>query len=397
MPTNAKARGLDHIKLVQKSGTPLHIQLRDEIRSILDTDFSEGDQFYSENQLTEKLGISRITVRRAIGDLCTEGRLVRYAGRGTIVSSRDNASSAPQPTTRERRADAASRLALRRVVRLFVSANDSGYESEYSNMMIHQLARFSGELSLAFEVSVVKEQSEAADAAKLIRNSAEEERLILFTGPLTQAIYAAATQRGYQALSLDSSSSGVLIPNVITDHRAAVRMGLEHLFDLGHQRILLLVNEPMRDLSVQEKIEEFFSVMRAKGFLKEARVTLCGTEYSQSSYQNAYEHMHDVWPDAESIRPTAIFTVSDPGGWAAMRWLSERGVKIPQDVSVIGFEGAQSSQFMSPSMSTVAHRIEVIAEQALKLLWQEKIDPQTTLIQPELIVRDSTGPPPVKE
>ena len=138
-------------------------------------------------------------------------------------------------------------------------------------------------------------------------------------------------------------------PVVETDARMAAQMGVDFLRALGHERITLLVNEPATVISVQEKIEQF------RVSYPHGRVVICGTQVWDNSYQASYAHMGEVWNVAPSEQPTAIMTTSDPGAWAALRWLAERHVSVPGQVSVLGFEDVRSSRFMHPSLSSIAH------------------------------------------
>ena len=174
-----------------------------------------------------------------------------------------------------------------------------------------------------------------------------------------------------------------------------MRIGLEHLRALGHERIVFLVNEPMRDAGVVEKVEEFQRLTSARGSAILGRVVLCGTHLGESSFEAAHAHMAEAWEVAPARRPTAIMTASDPGAWAAIRWLAERGVAVPEQVSVLGFEDATSSRYMHPALSSVAHPLAERADRALELLWGDTHAPAVTVqVQPVLAARDSTGPPP---
>jgi DNA-binding LacI/PurR family transcriptional regulator len=67
-------------------------------------------------------------------------------------------------------------------------------------------------------------------------------------------------------------------------------------------------------------------------------------------------------------------------------------VRVPQEVSVLGFEGARPSQFTQPALSTVAHPLEDLARRAVEMLFEDDAGPE--FLTPTLIVRDSTGRAP---
>jgi DNA-binding LacI/PurR family transcriptional regulator len=123
---------------------------------------------------------------------------------------------------------------------------------------------------------------------------------------------------------------------------------------------------------------------------------VCETQAWQSSYEAAYRHMTEVWDYWSGPKATAIFTVSDPGAWAVLKWFRERGIDVPGDVSVMGFENAASSAHVTPALTTIAHPMAEVAARSIDVLMAPPSQAsQLHMIAPALIVRDSTGP--VKE
>ena len=220
--------------------------------------------------------------------------------------------------------------------------------------------------------------------------------MLLAPSDATLGLFHALTGRGYRVVALDGIPPRYPGSTVVTDARAAARGTYPFLRALGHERVVFLVNEPIRDTSVVDKVEEFQRADREYGLPAASRVVLCCTAHlGESSFDAASAHMAEVWEVAPDRRPTAIMTASDPGAWAALRWLAERGVAVPGQVSVLGFEYAPSSRFMHPALSSVAHPLAERAERALELLWRESnTEVVHDQIAPALIERVRTGPPP---
>jgi DNA-binding LacI/PurR family transcriptional regulator len=94
---------------------------------------------------------------------------------------------------------------------------------------------------------------------------------------------------------------------------------------------------------------------------------------------------------------TALFCASDDLAFGAMRRLGEAGLRVPDDVSVMGFEGTPPGEFWNPPLSTVELNFELIGRGAARLLFQllETGEcPMTETGAPDLLIRASTGPPP---
>lgn len=97
----------------------------------------------------------------------------------------------------------------------------------------------------------------------------------------------------------------------------------------------------------------------------------------------------DLW--GKGTHPTAIFTASDPGAWAALRWFAEQGIGVPGQVSVLGYEGVKPDAFTNPPLSTVAHDFQTLSRRSLDLLWGAEL--RSEWISPRLVLRRSTASP----
>jgi LacI family transcriptional regulator len=92
---------------------------------------------------------------------------------------------------------------------------------------------------------------------------------------------------------------------------------------------------------------------------------------------------------------TAVFAYNDFSAIGAIRSLREAGLKIPEDVSVVGFDDVNSAAFQNPSLTTIRQPLQKMAEIAAQTLLDRlngKEVPKEILVEPELIVRESTGP-----
>jgi len=344
-------------------GTPLHLQVRQALREIIDDHFVDGQLFWPEKIVAERLGVSRGTVRQAIGELTREGLLLRHHARGSFV----------QKGTEQR-------LSLT-TVSLFLSH----YDSDFLKEMLPHIAAACRIHSLRLEVFDTHEGELTSKMYRQIERPPAEQGVILLLEPrATMALYTAFHDRGYRTVTIESPVPNFSGPSVGTDPAAALQIGMEYLLSLGHNRIVFLVNEPAEAISVQSKIATFES-MKKEGILPEAVLIQCGITFWENSHQAAYRHMDEVW----AHNPTAIYTASDPGAWAAMKWLYEHKIDVPGDVSVLGFEDVAPSRHLSPALSTVAHPMEQIALEAVEMLIEGRTG--QVMLAPVLVVRESTG------
>ena len=349
---------LDRFVIDRRRGTPLHAQIEQALRKTIEQHFEDGDLFFKEVEIAARLGVARATTRQALGAITRDGLLNRRAGASTIVTKA-------------------------RVAKAQIGIFVADYDSEMTATLLQKIMEECRRRDLPVRTYYTHFGESIQQAYQQVSLSPKEERFLVFAN---EALSEALTDSGYQTVSLEAPSREYKGAVVETDARLAVQMGIDYLKSLGHERIALLVNEPAAALSVQDKIDQFRRVLPG------ALVVVCGTQRGESSYQAAYAYMSEVWDRDSLEHPTALMTVSDPGAWAALRWLDERGVSVPSEISVLGFEDSRSSQFMHPSLSSLAHPVEALAHEAVALLWDRGAEPLVRRLAPRLVIRESTGP-----
>jgi LacI family transcriptional regulator len=362
---------LDSLIIDSTVGTPLHRQIRVRLRQLIDDHFEDGDLLWPEAVLVEHLGISRGTIRQALAELTRDGLLRRQAAKGTFIRKASTARAAFS------------------TIGVFASQ----YDSHFLSSLVEEIAQQARSADLRVRLYHTFQGEDAGQALREVQQSPDEESLILMTTPETTVdLNNALTARGYRTVSIEPPTPGYAGSWVATDAAAAVDLGLDYLAGLGHRRIALLVNEPAAPPTVDAKVQRFRERVAARAL--QGTVHFAGTEIWQSSYDAATRAMDAVW--GTDPRPTAIMTVSDPGAWAALKWLGQRGVEVPGEISVLGFEDVAPSRFTRPALSSIRHPLSEIAAAAIAVLRDSAAcaTPARVLLAPSLVVRESAGPAP---
>lgn len=214
------------------------------------------------------------------------------------------------------------------------------------------------------------------------------------------------------------------VTNVILDHDTAAQIALTHLTALGHERIAFFRGAPgnvdaeYRWRAIVETARSMAIEMRP-----ELSLQLVGKAYGavfspEEGYQEGYAYGQkllqaaaiapqtgqEILPDAGGeITPlstrlpfTALFAFNDISAIGAMRAFLDAGLRIPEDVSVIGFDDIQSAAFHNPSLTTVRQPLQKMGETAGEILLRRLAGgnsfPEFVTVEPELVVRASTGP-----
>jgi len=181
------------------------------------------------------------------------------------------------------------------------------------------------------------------------------------------------------------------VTNVVLDHDLAARMALRHLVELGHERILFIKGQPFSADSADRwrALEEAARRLDVK-ILPELTLQLTLAGFSpEVGYPLVREFLR------KKREFTAIVAYNDFAAIGAIRALREAGFRIPEDVSVIGFDDINSAAYQNPSLTTIRQpwkkMAQIAAHTLLGHLKRERI-PKDVMVEPEFVVRESTGP-----
>ena len=178
------------------------------------------------------------------------------------------------------------------------------------------------------------------------------------------------------------------IPQVSVDFYRAGQLAGEYLLALGHRRIAVIFDEPQQRL----RLEGFQSVLQTAGIPLPPELIQRGNSTLESGAAAAKNLL------ARSERPTAIFATTDWMALGAMEVILDEGLRIPQDISVIGLDDIVISAHLRPPLTTIAIPKSQLAKEATDLLLGQidgnKDMPVSHLAEPYLVLRQSTTSPP---
>jgi LacI family transcriptional regulator, repressor for deo operon, udp, cdd, tsx, nupC, and nupG len=204
--------------------------------------------------------------------------------------------------------------------------------------------------------------------------------------------YARLTGRGVPFVLVNGNNKLIKAPSVSVDDQAAMWLAVQHLVELGHERIGLAVG-PRRFLPVLAKIEGFVAAMGARTGINPERAEGL-IQHSLFSVEGGQAAAHALL-DRDC---TAIICASDLMAFGAIRAARMRGRQVPRDVSVIGFDDSPLIAFADPPLTTIRQPVEGMGQAAVNALLEEisgNADTQNDFVfRPELVVRGSTGAVP---
>ncbi len=195
-------------------------------------------------------------------------------------------------------------------------------------------------------------------------------------------------RRGVPLVLFDRDCEALDVPKVLIDNRAAARQATEHLIENGCRRIGLLAGPAYLSLSIQ-RVRGYHDALEAHGLSTEEALIAYG-DYSQA---NAVELTHRLMDLPEP--PDGILGLSDRITVGGMIALKQRGVKIPDEVALVGFNNEPIGELISPALTSVAQPVEEIGREAARLLLAQIESPDPTpptvrVLPTHLVVRESS-------
>jgi DNA-binding LacI/PurR family transcriptional regulator len=362
------------VTLDLSSGGPLYQQLRQQLYSrIRGGEFAPGDMLPSENQLCEEYGVSVTTARRALLELVKEGVVRRRMGVGTMVAPR-----------------------IRQLSLGFVSIDNLGGAWRGISAGMVELIGGIGELawrrSASFSMSGVDEEGAEEDLRSAAEARAVDGILLRTANDIRPEHLDILDAAGMPYVVIKRELPGRKLNCVVSDDLLGARMATAHLLEQGHTRIGFVCAKPSLTLT-QDRLRGYREALAKAGIAYEADLVRLEPSFDEQAGRRA---VRDLLERPE--RPTAIFVASDTMAIGAYGAVSGLGLRIPQEVALVGYDDIGPSALLQPPLTTVRtayHDFGRLAAQLLLDLIEGRLEPpQRVVIEPELIVRDSTGAAP---
>nr|WP_321979725.1 LacI family DNA-binding transcriptional regulator [uncultured Cohaesibacter sp.] len=216
--------------------------------------------------------------------------------------------------------------------------------------------------------------------------------MILMTGkmPLDCDLPHDISQKVVVALEMIDN---VDLTHVVIDNEYASIEAIDHLVSLGHKKIAYIAGPIPEGMSVR-RLAGFRHAMMADG-LKLPEAYIQQGNFSYQSGERAADRLLDL-PDP----PTAIYTANDEMAFGAIRAAKKRGLSVPEDLSIFGFDDTYLAEAFVPALTTVRQPCLEIGSRAMTRLLAhlsgDNPDTDSIVVPTEIVVRETTAPPPQK-
>lgn len=353
---------------------------------ILDGTFQAHQKINSESELMKQFSVSRHTVRLAIGDLVNQGWLYREQGAGTFCADRSK--------------DTSKNLMNQKNIALITT-----YVSDYIFPSIIRGAE-SYLSKQGYQVSLFSTNNNHDNERKFLEKILTQH----FDGVIIEPTKSALTNPNINYyLNLERQNIPYLMINAFYDELEPLRIVVddekggylqaEHLIELGH-----------RDIVGFFKTDDIQGAKRMKGYLKAHRKNKIEispnniiTYKTEEKLTKPVKVLKEIINQPEEKRPTAIVCYNDELAVNLLDVLREAKLKVPEDISMVGFDDSFMAEVTEVKLTTVRHPQSEMGELAGKVILdmvkqsngskkQDNLENDLIRFDPELVVRSSTAP-----
>lgn len=379
--------------------TPLYQKIQDYIRELIATEgLKAGDRIPTEKDLMKLFNVSKITVVNAMVGLANDGIISRVPGKGSFVSNDgpvevDETVSATQTVGLER---AATQNKTRMIGLVMPSIYD--YFAIRLVEGVQRALREKGYRSMILlsEGDVDKEK----EAFKTLKEFGTDGLLVF---PVDEENYNEEILNmkfnGYPFVLIDRFLPGVETNYIAADGRLGTSLAVEYMWELGHREIAICSDSPLQTVTVQERIEGYMDALKNKGALINPAHII--TDFNVGSLKDAEKH--PLYRYIRNRMATAYITLNGRLAVRIYQMARQAGLRVPEDLSIISFDDPTSivDEFsLFTHINQFEHDMGYRAASTLINIIENGVDPNNryskTLLNPELVIRQTTGPRPVQ-
>lgn len=273
----------------------------------------------------------------------------------------------------------------------FLSRDEVSFMENYGTQFLDGIARRSAELGydLLF-FTLTKDTANRLSYIHLCRERQVEGAIFIGVAgddPHLQEI----AQSPFPVSVIDYPLTGPLVGQVSSDNPQGVREACSRLWDWGHREFAFL-RGPETAPVAQVRLASFLAFIQEKGA---PRPLLLSGDFTRASGEAAAEiFLH------QSAKPTALVAANDLMALGFLKKVKAAGVLVPEQLSIIGFDNAFPAEYSEPGLTTVGQNAELMGLSAVDFVvhtLESKPAQSLTRIPPQLIIRQSAGPVPLRK
>ena len=334
-----------------------HRSVAEQLRRwVINGQFAGGAKLPALREIASQFNVSTTTVRRALRTLVREGHVHQISRLGAFAGG----------SHRE--------TAVRRMVAF--AAGDLSYPLDIGIARGIQTACNQRGLDLQIFDAHLDPARELRNIQCLSEGGLRSAVILPIGNPESIDALLRLQATGFPLVLVDRTFPNVHADLVQSDHEKGAYVATRHLIRKGHRRVLT-ITPPSRHMSIEARVRGYERALSEAGITPapDWRIAVDSLTRGDELRMQGYVAILPVLQRIEF--PIAIFALRDYLGWGVYRACQELGLRIPQDVSIIGFDDSDFSRAMLPPMTVIAQRNERIGQSALDLLEQRLKDGAT--------------------
>lgn len=337
------------------------------------TERSKGSRSLTLEQIGERAGVSRSTVSRVLN----EHPDVRPEVRARVEAVIEATGYQPNPAARALVSRKSGLIGL-----VMLTDADELFGDPYYSALVAGIGQGCADHGLIFAIFPVQGPGDGRDGLAPVIAQGFVDGVIVTAGPQRDELISAFRSRGTRMVVIGHPRDDAGLLRVDVENRAGTRTAIEHLQSHGYRRIGF-VGATLQHRFGVERLEGYRDAITAAGATVDEQLIRLDEPTAAGGRRAAISLLADG--------PDAIFVATDPMAVGVYRAAESRGLRIPADVAIVGFDGLSRGPLLDPPLTTVVQPVEKVGRTAVGLLASEIDEPQVVMLPTALRLGGSCG------
>jgi DNA-binding LacI/PurR family transcriptional regulator len=258
------------------------------------------------------------------------------------------------------------------------------------NPFFGKMAKYLSNIANTFNYNIllfnIEERHNTTDEYLFDLINSRVDGLIYASSHKSMEVIQAAQSKNMPIIVLDREIKHTRISSVTVNNNYGAFIATEYLIRLGHRRIAYIGGAANMEISIRRK-EGYLRALAENGLIVDDGLIVYGDYTMQSGFEQM-ARLYEVHPEI-----TGVIAANDLMAIGAIHYLSKNGIRVAEDISVIGFDNIELSVNITPALTTVEYPMEQMSERVIELIVRQNRNEadrvEAVTLFPKLIVRDS--------
>jgi DNA-binding LacI/PurR family transcriptional regulator len=338
----------------------------------------------TSQDVARRAGVSRTTVSLVLNDV--QGIQISDETRQRVIATAEEMGYVAEAS--------AQALASRRVkiIGLLLTRSPHHIASDtFLTQILDGLIEITHQRGLRLLIDLIQAQHQKEAYLQLVRSKRIDG--VILTGPrFDDEALKLLEQEGFPTVIM-GQLPGVEGCSVDVDNCTAARRAVTHLIELGHRRIACITNAALYYTAAEERLQGYRQALEGAGIEYDPQLV----RYGDFDPDSGYREMMDLLKESPAGKPgfTAAFVASDVVAFGAKAAIRDKGLNVPREIALVGFDDVPISRYTDPPLTTVklpARELgRAAGEYLVRIMDGEQLQGTRVLLDTQLVIRESCG------